>query len=81
MTAELWLKKEGNYIEVAKLIDQAMTVDVNKTFTLTGDLPNEEGEYKMWVTVKNSDNSAYFNTRMLQMFWLTTTTSMLLRSS
>lgn len=75
VTAELWLKKEGNYIEVAKLIDQAMTVDVNKTFTLTGDLPNEEGEYKMWVTVKNSDNSAYFNTDEID-FTLTHTHTM-----
>ena len=65
VTAELWLKKGGNSQMVASLTNEAMTVDVNKTFELTGNLPNEEGEYKMWVTVKNSlsgDDYAYFNT-------------------
>ena len=62
VNAELWLKKGDEYTKVAELTEQAMTVNTNKTFTLTGNLPAEEGEYKMWVTVKNSDNSAYFNT-------------------
>ena len=62
MIAELWLKKGEYYHKVASLENEAMTVDVNKTFTLTGNLPAEEGEYKMWITIKNSDNSAYINT-------------------
>lgn len=62
VVAELWFKKGDDYTKVAELTDQAMTVNTNKTFTLTGNLPAEEGEYKAWVTVKNNDNSAYFNT-------------------
>ena len=62
MTAELWLKKGENVTKVTSLENEAMTVDVPKTFTLTGNLPAEEGEYKMWITIKNSDNSAYINT-------------------
>ena len=62
VTAELWLEKEGNGTKVASLENQSMTVNTSKTFTLTGNLPSEEGTYEAWVTVKNTDNSAYFNT-------------------
>ena len=63
VTAELWLKKGEKYYPVASRENETMTVDVNKTFTLTGNLPDEEGEYKMWITVKNpSIEGVYFNT-------------------
>jgi len=75
MIAELWLKKGDNYTKVASLENEAMTVDISKTFTLTGSLPNEEGEYKMWITIKNSDNSAFINTPEID-FTLAHTTSL-----
>ena len=62
VTAELWLKKGEEYTKVASLENEAMTANTNKTFTLTGNLPDAEGDFKMWATVKNSDNSAWFNT-------------------
>ena len=75
VVAELWLEKNGNGTKVAELTDQAMTVNTNKTFTLTGNLPTDEGDYEAWVTVKNSDNSAHFNTERIA-FTLTHTHTM-----
>lgn len=75
VTAELWLEKEGNGTKVASLENQSMTVNTNKTFTLTGNLPSEEGTYEAWVTVKNTNNSAYFNTDRIT-FTLEHTTSL-----
>ena len=61
--AELWVKKD----DAGTMLDQQtgleMTVNVNKEFTLTGNVPAVEGAYKMWVTVKKaSDGSIHFNT-------------------
>jgi len=75
MIAELWLKKGEDYTKVASLDNQAMTIDASKTFTLTGNLPVEEGDYKMWITIKNSDNSAYINTPEID-FTMAHTTSL-----
>lgn len=56
VTAQLWIQKgEENAIMVAELTEQEMTVDANKTFTLTGNLPNEEGDFKIWATIFNND--------------------------
>lgn len=67
VTAELWFEKAGNGTKVAYLEDQSMTVNTNKTFTLTGNLPMEEGDYEAWVTVKTGDgvNDVYFNTERI----------------
>jgi hypothetical protein len=79
VNAELWLEKEGNGTKVAEQTNQTMTVNTSKTFTLTGNLPLEEGDYEAWVTVKNSDNSCYFNTERIA-FTLAHTTSMAVNS-
>ena len=64
IVAELWLKKGETYYPITAVGPQAMNLNENKTFTLTGNLPNVEGEgYKMYATVKkSSDGSVYFNT-------------------
>jgi len=62
----LWIKKSDNSKsqKVASLEGQSMTANTSKTFTLTGNLPNwdEGNDYKMYITVKKSDDAAYFNT-------------------
>ena len=62
VNVELWLKKGDAYSKVASLENEALTANTSREFTLTGDLPAEAGDYTAWITVKNSDNSAYFNT-------------------
>lgn len=66
IVAELWIKKSDNSKsqKVASLEGQSMTANTSKTFTLTGNLPNwdEGNDYKMYITVKKSDDAAYFNT-------------------
>ena len=62
VNVELWLKKGDAYSKVASLENEALTANTSTEFTLTGDLPTEAGDYTAWITVKNSDNSAYFNT-------------------
>ena len=77
VVAELWLEKDGNGTKVASLENQTMNVNTNKTFTLTGNLPTEEGTYEAWVTVKTGDSAddVYFNTDRIT-FTLEHTTAM-----
>ena len=64
IVAELWLKKAEAYYKVASLENQTLTANESKALTLTGNLPDwAAGDgYKMYITVKKSDDAAYFNT-------------------
>ena len=60
LTAALWMQKSGSNdaIKVADQTEQSIDKDASNTFTLTGNVPTEEGTYQIWANIWNDNGDA-----------------------